>query len=62
MISKDQGVTWEKLGLDLGKDAAAYIAVHPEQPEKIAVVTFENSLLISEDGGQNWEMLMEKEN
>jgi len=60
MISKDQGATWEKLGLDLGKDAVAYFAVHPEQPERMAAVTYENNLLFSEDGGQNWQTLMEK--
>lgn len=60
MISKDNGVTWEKTGLDLGKDAVAYFAIHPEQPKKMAAITFENNLLISEDGGQNWETLMDK--
>lgn len=60
MISKDNGVTWEKIGLNLGQDAVAYFAVHPEETEKIAVVTFGNSLHISEDGGQNWETIMEK--
>ena len=60
MISKDNGATWEKVGLDLGKDAVAYFAIHPEQTEKMAVITFENNLLISEDGGQNWKTLMEK--
>ncbi|HWO76938.1 MAG TPA: hypothetical protein VNM69_13765 [Bacillus sp. (in: firmicutes)] len=60
MISKDNGSTWQSIGLNLGQDAAAYIAVHPEQTEKLAVVTFENNLLISEDGGQNWETLMEE--
>ncbi len=60
MMSKDNGSTWEKVGLDLGKDAAAYFAIKPDQPEKIAAITFENNLLVSEDGGQNWETLMEK--
>jgi photosystem II stability/assembly factor-like uncharacterized protein len=60
MISKDNGATWEKVGLDLGKDAVAYFAIHPEQPEKIAVITFENNLMISADGGQNWKTLMDK--
>jgi photosystem II stability/assembly factor-like uncharacterized protein len=58
MISKDQGETWERIGLDLGKDAIAYFAVHPEQPERMAAVTYENSLLVSEDRGKNWETLM----
>jgi len=60
MLSKDNGATWENLGLNLGQDAVAYFAIHPEQTEKLAVVTFENNLLISEDGGQNWDTLMEK--
>lgn len=60
MISKDNGVTWENIGLNLGQDAAAYIAINPEDADKLAVVTFENNLLISEDGGKNWETLMDK--
>lgn len=60
MVSKDNGVTWEKRGLDLGQDAVAYFAIHPEDTDKLAVVSFENNLLISEDGGQNWESLMDK--
>lgn len=60
MISKDNGVSWENIGLNLGKDAVAYFAIHPENTKKLAVVTFENNLLISEDGGQNWETLMDK--
>lgn len=61
MISKNKGVTWGKIGLDLNKDdAVAYFAIQPKKTEKIVAVTFENNLLISSDGGQNWESLMEK--
>ncbi|MEQ2527654.1 F510_1955 family glycosylhydrolase [Bacillaceae bacterium CLA-AA-H227] len=60
MISKDYGASWKNIGLYLEEDAVAYFAINPEDTEKIAVVTFENSLLISEDGGQNWETLMDK--
>ncbi|MFT8321129.1 MAG: F510_1955 family glycosylhydrolase [Bacillus sp. (in: firmicutes)] len=60
MISKNNGATWEKIGLDLNKDAVSYIAIHPKKTEKIVAVTFENNLLLSVDGGQNWESLMEK--
>ncbi|PLR83651.1 F510_1955 family glycosylhydrolase [Bacillus sp. V33-4] len=60
MKSKDSGQTWEKIGLDLGKDAVSYFGIHPKEPNKIAVVTFENNLLVSEDGGENWSTLMEK--
>lgn len=60
MRSKDNGTTWENIGLNLGQDAVAYFAIHPEQTDKMAVVTFENNLLISDDGGQNWETLMDK--
>ncbi|WP_141432567.1 F510_1955 family glycosylhydrolase [Bacillus sp. 03113] len=60
MISKNNGNTWEKIGLDLKKDAVAYFAIQPNQTEKIVAVTFDNNLLISDDGGQNWETLMEK--
>lgn len=60
MISRDNGVTWEKIGLNLGEDAVAYFAIHPKQTEKIAALTFENNLLLSEDGGQNWDTLMEE--
>lgn len=60
MISKDNGVTWENIGLNLGQDAVASFAIHPDDTDKLAIVTFENNLLVSEDGGQNWETLMDK--
>ncbi|WP_445505968.1 F510_1955 family glycosylhydrolase [Niallia sp. 03190] len=60
MISKNNGAVWEKIGLDLNKDAVAYFAIQPKKTEKIVAVTFENNLLLSVDGGQNWETLMEK--
>lgn len=60
MRSKDKGVTWEKIGLDLGKDAVAYFAIQPEETNKMAVVTYENNLLVSEDGGKEWKTLMDK--
>lgn len=58
MLSQDDGLTWKKVGLDLDQDAVAYIAIHPEKIEVIAALTYENNLLISEDGGQNWTVLM----
>lgn len=60
MRSKDNGVTWDKIGLDLGKDAVAYFAIQPKETDKMAVATFENSLFVSKDGGREWKTLMEK--
>ncbi|WP_458411914.1 F510_1955 family glycosylhydrolase [Schinkia sp. CFF1] len=54
MISKDDGMTWEKLGLNLGKDAVNYISVNPENLKQLTVSSFNNSVFVSEDGGQNW--------
>ncbi|MEJ9371088.1 F510_1955 family glycosylhydrolase, partial [Schinkia azotoformans] len=54
MISKDDGVTWEKLGLNLDQDAGNYISVNPKNLEQIIVSSFNNSVFVSEDGGQNW--------
>ena len=54
MISKDDGMTWEKLGLNLGQDAGNYISVNPENLELIIVSSFNNSVFVSEDGGENW--------
>lgn len=55
MISKDDGMTWEKLGLNLGQDAANYISVNPENLNQIIASTFNNSVFVSEDGGGNWK-------
>lgn len=54
MISKDHGMTWEKLGLNLGKDAGNCISVNPENLEQIIVSSFKNSVFITNDGGRNW--------
>ncbi|WP_312098657.1 F510_1955 family glycosylhydrolase [Niallia sp.] len=59
MKSEDNGLTWEKISLDLGKDAVAYFAVQPNQTNKMVAVTFENNLLISSDNGLNWREVME---
>lgn len=59
MISQDNGTSWEKVGLDLVDNAVTYFAIHPEQTEKLVALTFDNNLLFSTDGGQNWEILME---
>lgn len=58
MISKDNGQSWTKIGLDLGEDAASVISVNPKNPDHIAVSTFSTSLYVSEDGGQNWEQII----
>lgn len=55
MISKDDGVTWEKLGLNLGQDAGNYISVNPDNLNQITVSSFNNSVFVSEDGGKNWD-------
>lgn len=57
-ISKDQGKTWEYKGLDLGQDAVAYFGVNPKDSSKIAISTFENTVLVTEDGGENWNAIM----
>ena len=54
MISKDDGMTWEQLGLNLGQDAGNYISVNPENLSHIIVSSFNYSVFVSEDGGENW--------
>jgi photosystem II stability/assembly factor-like uncharacterized protein len=58
MISPDLGQTWNKVGLDLGDDAASVISVNPKSPDHIAVTTFGTSMHVSEDGGQTWEQII----
>ncbi|HYK73417.1 MAG TPA: hypothetical protein VEV44_09895, partial [Pseudoneobacillus sp.] len=58
MISQDLGTTWNKVGLDLGEDAASVISVNPKNEEHIALKTFESSMHVSEDGGQTWEQII----
>lgn len=60
MISKDQGQTWENQGLDLGQDAVAYFGINPEDSNKMAISTFENSVMVTVNGGEHWTPLMEK--
>jgi photosystem II stability/assembly factor-like uncharacterized protein len=60
MISKDQGESWENLGNDLGRDAVAYFGVNPKDSNKIAISTFENTVMTTEDGGNNWTTIMDK--
>jgi hypothetical protein len=60
MVSKDNGLTWENKGLDLGQDAVAYFGVNPSDSAKIVISTFENSVLVTENGGSNWDTLMDK--
>ncbi len=60
MISKDQGQTWENKGLDLGQDAVAYFGINPKDSTKIAISTFENTVLVTEDGGEKWDAIMEQ--
>lgn len=60
MVSKDQGQTWENKGLDLGQDAVAYFGINPEDSNKIAISTFENSVMVTVNGGEHWTPLMEK--
>jgi hypothetical protein len=44
MITKDNGQSWEGVGLDLGKDAASSISVNQKDDQEIAVTTFNTSL------------------
>lgn len=60
MISNDQGDTWENLGNDLGQDAVAYFGINPKDPNKIAISTFENTVMTTDDGGKTWTTLMDK--
>lgn len=60
MISKDQGETWENLGNDLGQDAVAYFGINPSDTSKIAISTFENTVMSTTDGGKTWTTLMDK--
>lgn len=60
MVSKDGGHTWENKGFDLGEDAVAYFGINPNDANKMAISTFENSVFTSENGGENWVALMEK--
>lgn len=60
MISNDQGQTWENKGLDLGQDAVAYFGINPDDSNKIVLSTFENTVMVTEDGGENWETIMDK--
>jgi hypothetical protein len=60
MISKDQGATWENLGNDLGQDAVAYFGIDPKDSKKIAISTFENTVMTTVDGGKTWTTLMDK--
>lgn len=59
MISKDLGKSWDKVGLDLGEDAASVISVNPKNTDHIAVSTFGTSLFLSEDGGETWKQVIE---
>lgn len=58
--SPDNGKTWIYQGLDLGQDAVAYFGINPTDSDKIAISTFENSVYSTEDGGQNWNTLLDK--
>lgn len=60
MISKDSGRTWEKLGLDLGEDAVNFISVNSSNANQIIASSYKNSLYISEDGGVNWEKIIDE--
>ncbi|GAX91630.1 F510_1955 family glycosylhydrolase [Effusibacillus lacus] len=60
MVSKDKGKTWDKLGLDLGNDAVAYITVNPKDTNQIVAASYENSVYETRDGGKTWIPLMEK--
>lgn len=60
MVSKDNGLSWENKGLDLGKDAVAYFGINPKDSAKIAISTFENSVLTTENGGGDWITLLDK--
>ncbi|WP_059172837.1 F510_1955 family glycosylhydrolase [Bacillus sp. FJAT-27445] len=57
--SSDQGTTWVGKGLDLGQDAVAYFGINPKDSKKIAVSTFENTVLFTDDAGNNWSKIME---
>lgn len=58
MISKDQGNTWQNIGMDLGEDAVAYFGINPKNSNKMVISTFGNSVLATEDGGENWTKLI----
>lgn len=60
MISKDGGKSWDKLGLDLGKDAIDYISVNPKNTNEIMASSFENSVFVTKDGGKSWTPILEK--
>jgi photosystem II stability/assembly factor-like uncharacterized protein len=58
MVSTDLGKTWNKVGMDLGEDAASVISVNPKNVDHIAISTFGTSLHVTEDGGQTWEQII----
>lgn len=58
MASRDGGRSWQELGLMLGeRDAVAFLAVHPAEPDTIYAATFGLALLRSQDGGRSWRGL-----
>ncbi|HHY73460.1 MAG TPA: exo-alpha-sialidase [Bacillus bacterium] len=47
-------ITKDDAAIMISKDAANYISVNPENLKQILVSSFNNSVFVSEDGGDNW--------
>lgn len=56
--SEDGGRTWQPAGYVAGeRDAVAFITVHPKDPRRLAIGTFQSQLFHTADGGAAWQEL-----
>lgn len=56
--SIDGGLTWEAVNVDFGNDAPLYLAYSPSDAQTVYLITKENQLHQSLDGGQTWSTLV----
>jgi photosystem II stability/assembly factor-like uncharacterized protein len=60
MMSKDQGVSWQKALPELA--GAFAFAIHPQDPERLAVSQGGRGVSVSGDGGKTWDAAPERFN